>query len=72
MCFYASGKGFVAHARVASSPEKKPHPKVRHSEKYPWVFHLCNPSLYLDDPTVIDAEMRAQLDAFKGREPSKP
>jgi hypothetical protein len=72
MCFYASGKGVVGHARVSSAPEKKPHPKVRHPDKYPWVFRLSNPSLYLDSPVVIDAEMRSGLDAFEDREPSKP
>ncbi|MBO3840488.1 MAG: hypothetical protein QXS66_07140 [Thermoproteota archaeon] len=29
ICFYAFGKGVVAHAEVASHPENKPHPKVR-------------------------------------------
>ena len=24
MCFYASGKGVAAHAKVSSAPEKKP------------------------------------------------
>jgi len=71
MCFYASGKGVVAHAQVVSAPEKKAHPKVRHSEKYPWVFCLKNARLYLDEPTVIDAALRSRLDAFHGRDPGK-
>jgi len=71
ICFYATGKGVVAHARVISKPEKKPHPKVRHSERYPWVFRLDSGGLYLDEPIVIDADLRSHLDAFKGRDPNK-
>ena len=71
MCFYASGKGVVAHAKVSSVPVKKPHRKVRNSEKYPWVFRLSDAVLYIDDPIVIDYEKRGKLGAFKGRDPSK-
>ena len=72
MCFYASGKGVVAYARVSSMPEKKPHQKVRHSDKYPWVFQLTQSVLYLDNPMVIDFETRTMLDAFKDRDPNQP
>jgi hypothetical protein len=72
MCFYASGKGVVAHARVSSMPEKKPHRKVRHADKYPWVFRLGQAVLYLDMPLVIDFETRTKLDAFKDRDANKP
>lgn len=71
MCFYASGKGVVAHAQIISEPAMKPHPKVRHPDKYPWTFKLTNPELYLDEPIVIDAALRDKLDAFEGRDPSK-
>jgi hypothetical protein len=71
MCFYASGKGIAAHAKVSSAPVKKPHRKVRHSDKYPWVFSLTDAVLHLDNPVVIDLEVRAKLEAFKGRDPSK-
>jgi hypothetical protein len=72
MCFYESGKGVVAHARVTSSPERHPHPKVRQSQKYPWVFRLDKARLYLSDPTVIDTELRSHLEAFRGRDPDGP
>jgi len=72
ICFYATGKGVVAHARVASAPEKKPHPKVLHSEKYPWVFRVDKAELYLDQPVIIDAPARSRLDAFQGRDPNAP
>jgi hypothetical protein len=71
ICFYASGKGVVAHAKVVSSPEKKPHHRVRHSERYPWVFRLDETKLYLDEPIVIDAALRSRLNAFQGRDLNK-
>ena len=73
ICFYITGGvGVVGHATVASAPEYKPHPKVRDSEKYPWVFRLEKTHLYLDEPTVVDADLRAQLEAFQDRDPNSP
>lgn len=71
ICFYASTKGVVAHARVKTHPEKKFHPRLREPEKYPWVFSLHEIKLYLDKPVVINSDLRNQLDAFRGRDPSK-
>lgn len=71
ICFYATGKGVVAHAQVATSPEHKHHPKVRQPEKYPWVFSVKNVQLYLEEPIVIDASLRTQLDVFRNRDPNK-
>lgn len=71
ICFFASGKGVVAHAKVISPPEKKPHRKVRYPDKYPWVFRLDNVALYLEKPIVIDVALRGNLDAFKDRDPDK-
>src|SRR3989338_910491 len=72
ICFYATGKGVIAHADVASAPENKPHPRVRNSSRYPWTFRVGNGVLYLTDPVVLDSSFRSQLDAFQGRKPSKP
>jgi hypothetical protein len=72
ICFHASGKGVIAHAKVKSIPKKKPHPKVKHPNKYPWVFRVGKATLYLNNPVVIDAEVRAKLDAFKNRDLNKP
>jgi len=65
ICFYSAGKGVVAHAQIASQPEHKKHPRVRHSERYPWVFSVKNVHVYLENPVVIDAALRSKLDAFK-------
>ena len=72
ICFYASGKGVVAHARVTSSPKKEPHSKVTNPERYPWTFSLDKARLYLSNPVVLDAAARNQLDAFKSRDPNNP
>jgi hypothetical protein len=72
ICFYASGKGVVAHAQISSAPQKKPDSRVHHHEKYPWTFGLKNSSIYIGQPIVIDAATRAQLDYFKGRDQNKP
>lgn len=70
ICFYATTKGVIAHARVTTVPELKHHPAVRHPEKHSWIFGVDDPVLYLDQPVVIDAGLRAQLDAFRGRDPN--
>lgn len=70
IAFYEKGNGVVGHARVASKPVNQAHPKVHHPELYHWTFHVKGALLYLDDPLVIDAEMRAQLDDFKNRDPN--
>jgi hypothetical protein len=70
MCFYATGKGVIGHARVASAPERLRHPSVRHPDEYPWVFRVDSVSLYLDSPVVVDAGLRGRLDAFKNKSPS--
>jgi hypothetical protein len=71
ICFYASGLGIVAHARVKSRPENKPHRLVRHKEEYPWTFQIGDAEIYTDKPVVIDEALRARLEAFRGRGPSK-
>jgi hypothetical protein len=71
ICFYASGLGIVAHARVKSRPENKPHRLVRHKEEYPWTFQIADAEIYTDKPVVIDEALRARLEAFRGRGPSK-
>jgi hypothetical protein len=72
ICFYATAIGVVAHAEVASAPEKKTHPRLRHPERYPWMFRLNKVILHLKKPTVIDVSTRSRLDAFRGRDPNRP
>ena len=38
ICFYAAGNGVVAHAEVASYPEKISHPKIHDSINIPGFF----------------------------------
>lgn len=70
ICFCATTTGIVAHAQITSSPDKRTHPKVRHAEQYPWLVRLGSTNTYLDNPVVIDAGLRAELDAFEGRDPN--
>jgi hypothetical protein len=71
ICFYATATGVVAHARVKSPPVQKHHLLVKHPEKYPYVFKVDSVSIYTENPVVLSAELRAKLDAFQGRDPSK-
>ncbi len=71
ICFYETGNGIVAHATVDSSPKNQPSPDIRNPELYPWTFKLKEPQLYLDNPTIINKELRSQLDAFKDKDPNK-
>jgi hypothetical protein len=71
ICFYATTKGVIAHAKVKTKPEEKTHPSARNPEDYPWVFEVENTKLYLDEPVAIDAEMRSHLNEFEGRDLNK-
>jgi hypothetical protein len=68
ICFYQSGLGVVAEAEVVTTPERKAIPNVRHPDKYPWAFKVKAPRFFFDTPVVIDASLRAKLDAFKERD----
>lgn len=74
IAFYASGEGVVGHAEVFSQPEKKETPSnylsIPDPEEYPYVFDLCNPKLYADNPVIIDQSLRRKLDAFENSDPS--
>jgi len=70
ICFYAVGKGIIAYATVVSFPERKPHPAVRHSDQYPWVFRVEDARLFLERPRPVNEKMRAKLDAFRERDPN--
>jgi hypothetical protein len=75
IAFYATGEGVVAHAEVASQPDKKANPgdhlPTPDAEEYPYIFSLRDPALYLEEPVVIDRSLRGELDAFEGRDLSK-
>ncbi|WP_216086241.1 EVE domain-containing protein [Mahella australiensis] len=71
VCFYAAGKGIIAHAQVKSPPAKGTHPLIGPSDKYPYIIELESINIYTENPVVLDADLREQLDAFQGRDPSK-
>lgn len=72
ICFYATQNGVVAHARVATLPHRERHPRVRQPENYPWVFRLDKERIYMDNPVVIDPDLRERLDAFRDKDRAAP
>lgn len=72
IAFYETGVGVVAEAEVASAPEKRPVEGLRHPDRYPWAFRVTRPRYFYESPVVIDAALRAQLEAFAGRGPGAP
>lgn len=68
ICFYANTIGIVADAVINEEPNDKiTNSKIRNSEKYTWIIKLKSPKLYLNKPIVIDAKLRAKLEAFTGK-----
>lgn len=63
LCFYVTGKGVVAHARLAVAPMFEPGL----SPLYPFVLHLEKAQLYLQKPKSLELRTRARLDAFRSR-----
>jgi hypothetical protein len=66
ICFYLVGKGIVAHARVASRPERRPDLT---SAFYPLVLRVDDVHLYFDSPVLLNHIRLVQLDAFERRGP---
>ncbi|MGB9300426.1 MAG: hypothetical protein WCD51_07525 [Anaerolineae bacterium] len=64
ICFYATRRGVVAYARVASLPRREEHPAIIHPGHYPWVFDVDSENLFLGNPTIIDEHLRARMDAY--------
>jgi len=86
ICFYAAGKGVVAHAKVVSVPEEpvdvtdwmeRTHGSTAQElvremiARFPLAFRLDQVQLYTGNPVVIDVELRAKLEAFIGRDLSR-
>lgn len=71
ICFYASGIGVIAHARVKTRPKREPNPSVRNADKYPFTFEVEDVKFYPENPVVIDSGLRQRLDTFKGLDAAK-
>ena len=71
ICFYASGTGVIAHARVKTAPERMSHPKIRQPDKFTHLFRLEKVKLYPETPIILNLELRSQLAAFKHRDEGK-
>lgn len=71
ICFYHTGVGVVASARVAGPIGPRAVPGVKHPDKFPLAFDVDEVRYFFDEPVVIDAALRAKMDAFRGKDPSK-
>lgn len=71
ICLYVGGKGIVAKAAIAADPEREPAPGLRTGTRFTWRVRLAKMKP-IDPPIPINTELRSQLDAFKGREPTLP
>jgi hypothetical protein len=69
VCFYAAGVGIVGHGTAAADAAEERHAAVGDPGSYPWVLRLAGVKLYVEDPVVLDADLRAQLDAFRDVRP---
>lgn len=68
ICFYATTIGVIADAEIITKPDNNlKSNKLRNPEKYPWIFKLNKTRLYLDNPLVIDMNLRSKLEAFKDK-----
>jgi hypothetical protein len=72
ICFYGAGVGVIAHAKIVGNPHKKIHVAIMDPDRHPWLVKLSDQVLYMDEPVVLDADLRTKLEAFKDRDASKP
>ena len=71
-CFYAAGVGVVGMATVVSPPQPEIHPTARAFGRYDASrFRLdLSETKLIRPPIRLTPELRASLDAFRGRNPN--
>lgn len=72
VCIYVGRVGIVADATATGAPARGSVSSVRDLTRYPWVIGLRDVRCYFDTPIVVDAALRAKLDAFAHRDDSRP
>ena len=65
-------KKIIQEKKQRESEWTNVHQGIKDIESYPWIFDLKDPNLYFENPTILDAEFRAKLDAFKDKDPNEP
>ena len=70
ICFYASGIGIVAHAKVSSEVRNEINPNVKEPDKYSYIIDLSDVNLYLDRPIPLDLNTRQKMSSFDGKDPN--
>lgn len=71
LCFYMTGRGVVAEATVASTPEHHVPDFVPDAQRFRWGFRVDAVRYFFDKPVLINAALRSHLEAFRGRDPNK-
>ena len=73
LVFYASGEGIVAEAEVAERPFYSDDPeeelRVPDADGFPFIVALDDVTLY-ETPVEITQDLRQDLDAFEGKDPT--
>ena len=62
----------MAHARITKAPEKRASNAIRDNELFPWKIEVEQPTLYTNNPVVIDVGLRGALHAFKQSDVNAP
>ena len=72
LCFYQRRVGVVAQATAASAATLRHVPGNPDPQRYPYAFEVRGVRYFFKKPVVLDSDLRAQLDAYKGRDPLQP
>lgn len=70
LCFYWSRVGVVAEVLVSSSPESSTSNSYQ-PDRFNWIIGVSEQRYFFNAPVVIDAALRAQLDAFQKISPER-
>ncbi len=72
ICIYEKRVGIVAKTTVASSREPNSLKfSFLPSQVFKWAFRIEKSELFSDSPIVLDIELRRNLQAFEGKDPSQ-
>jgi len=72
ICFYEKKVGVVANATIAGRPSRESPPSNPTPGRFPWAIPVKDVLYFFDNPTVVDAALRARMDAFRKRDPFSP
>jgi hypothetical protein len=71
ICLYETGAGVVAEATASGPPENRVPDFVPDASRFRWSVHVERVRYFFSDPVAINADLRARLDAFRGKDPNR-